>query len=69
MRLLIDDNYIQNRALLLEENNVYKVYIENKNDEDICDNIYVGKIKGISQKMKVAFVDIGEKRRLYCLFF
>ncbi|WP_027308539.1 ribonuclease E/G [Caloramator sp. ALD01] len=62
MILLIDENNIQNRALLMDENRLVKIYIENKYEEDICDNIYVGKIKGISDKMKVAFVDIGFKK-------
>jgi ribonuclease G len=62
MILLIDKNNIQNRALLMDENRLVKIYIENKYEEDICDNIYVGKIKGISDKMKVAFVDIGFKK-------
>ncbi|MCX7694385.1 MAG: ribonuclease E/G [Caloramator sp.] len=62
MRLLIDENNIQNRAILMNENRLFKIIIENKNDEDICDNIYIGKIKSISDKMKVAFIDIGVKK-------
>ncbi|GFR36290.1 ribonuclease E/G [Thermobrachium celere] len=61
-KLLIDYNEIQNRAILLEDDQIQKIYIENELEEDICDNIYVGKVKGISNKMNVAFVDIGIKK-------
>lgn len=61
MEVLIDINEIQNRLVILENNKIKKVYIENVYDRDICDNIYIGKIKGLSTKSKLAFVDIGLK--------
>lgn len=61
MEVLIDINEIQNRMVILENNKIKKFYIENIYDKDICDNIYVGKIKGLTNKNKLAFVDIGFK--------
>ena len=58
-RILVDSSYIYTRILLEEDGQPVELICENKNNESLVGNIYVGRVESVLKGMKSCFVDIG----------
>ena len=66
-RILVDSSYIYTRILLEENGEPVELICENKNNESLVGNIYVGRVESVLKGMKSCFVDIGMDKNAYLI--
>lgn len=63
--LLIIKQNNKKKIALTENGTLQEYYEEDKENERLEENIYIGKVKDVLSGMQAAFVDIGEKKNTY----
>lgn len=63
--LIVNNNTNGIELCILEENSVCEYYKDDKDNENIVGNIYVGTIKNVVDGMQAAFIDIGLKKNAF----
>ena len=66
-RILVDSSYIYTRIVLEEDGQPVEFICENKNNESLVGNIYVGRVESVLKGMKSCFVDIGMDKNAYLI--
>ncbi|EOC99815.1 Rne/Rng family ribonuclease [Caldisalinibacter kiritimatiensis] len=64
-QIIIDCGLNQDRAAILENNDLVELYIEEDKNKRILGNIYKGRVVNVLQGMQAAFVDIGLEKNAF----
>lgn len=64
-RIIIDSAYQHTRVALVEDGELIELLWEDKSNESIVGNIYVGRVMTVLPGMSAAFVDIGDNKNAY----
>jgi ribonuclease G len=63
--LIVDYGILFNRIAMLDNGKLIELYIDQKTDQSLVGNVYLGRVVNIIKSMGAIFVDIGEKRNAY----
>lgn len=63
--IIVDANFGQIRAALLEDHELVEIYIEGQEGKSIVGNIYKGKVENVLPGMEAAFVNIGTEKNAF----
>ena len=64
-RVLVDCTAHQVKVGVLEDGELVEYWIENKENQSIVGNIYVGRVEAVLAGMQAAFVNIGQAKNAY----
>jgi len=68
MNLFIDKNIISTKILLKRDNQNFDFKYTFYDEENIIENVYLGRIRNITKNMRAVFVDIGLEKNAYLDF-